>query len=100
MTLEHHTPDRTYPLAAITVTEEPAAPSLRREFETLRSDPELTAEREGLAPYLEAAPDKTLAFVAEMDLDAPDVGGRRWSTPARCTPRSSARSPAAARTAA
>ena len=72
--LEHHTPDRTYPLAAITVTGEPAAPSLRREFEVLRSDPELTAERHGLARYLEAAPDKTLAFVAEMDFDAPDVG--------------------------
>src|SRR5213076_2522972 len=43
LTLEHHTPDRTYPLAAITVTEEPAAPSLDREFEALRSDPELAA---------------------------------------------------------
>ena len=29
-------------------------------------------ERERLAPYLDAAPDKTLAFVAEMDLGAPD----------------------------
>src|SRR5215216_1076044 len=74
LTLEHHTPDRTYPLAAITVTGEPAAPSLRREFEVLRSDPELTAERHGLARYLEVAPDKTLAFVAEMDFDAPDDG--------------------------
>jgi FtsP/CotA-like multicopper oxidase with cupredoxin domain len=74
LTLEHHTPDRTYPLAAITVTEEPPAPSLDREFEALRSDPELTAERHGLARHLEAAPDKTLAFVAEMDFDAPDVG--------------------------
>jgi FtsP/CotA-like multicopper oxidase with cupredoxin domain len=75
ITLEHHTPDRTYPLAAITVTGEPAAPPLRRAFEALRSDPELTAERNGLARYLEAAPDKTLAFVAEMDFDAPDVDG-------------------------
>jgi FtsP/CotA-like multicopper oxidase with cupredoxin domain len=74
MMLEHHTPDRTYPLAAITVTSEPAAPSLDRAFEALRSDPELAAERRGLARYLEAAPDKTLAFVAEMDFDAPDVG--------------------------
>ena len=73
--LEHHTPERIYPLAAITVTGEPAAPSLRREFEALRSDPELTAERHGLARHLRAAPDKTLAFVAEMDFDAPDVGG-------------------------
>jgi FtsP/CotA-like multicopper oxidase with cupredoxin domain len=74
MMLEHHTPDRTYPLAAITVTSEPAAPSLRREFEALRSDPELAAERQDLARFLEAAPDKTLAFVAEMDFDAPDDG--------------------------
>jgi FtsP/CotA-like multicopper oxidase with cupredoxin domain len=74
LVLEHHTPDRTYPLAAITVTGEPAAPSLRREFEALRSDPELTAERHGLARHLRAAPDKTLAFVAEMDFDAPDAG--------------------------
>ena len=33
--LEHHTPERTYPLAAITVSGEPAAPSRRREFEAL-----------------------------------------------------------------
>jgi FtsP/CotA-like multicopper oxidase with cupredoxin domain len=77
LTLEHHTPDRTYPLAAITVAGEPAAPPLHREFEVLRSDPELTAERSGLARYLEAAPDKTLAFVAEMDFDAPDDGAGR-----------------------
>jgi FtsP/CotA-like multicopper oxidase with cupredoxin domain len=75
LVLEHHTPDRTYPLAAITVAGEPAAPSLRGEFEALRNDPELTAERQGLARYLEVAPDKTLAFVAEMDFDAPDADG-------------------------
>ena len=74
MMLEHHTPDRTYPLAEISVAGEPAAPPLRGAFETLRSDPELTAERQGLTRYLEAAPDKTLAFVAEMDFDAPDGG--------------------------
>jgi|tagenome__1003787_1003787.scaffolds.fasta_scaffold20959908_3 hypothetical protein len=74
LVLEHHTPDRTYPLAAITVTGEPATPSLRREFEALRSDPELAAERHDLARHLEAAPNKTLAFVAEMDFDAADDG--------------------------
>jgi FtsP/CotA-like multicopper oxidase with cupredoxin domain len=74
LTLEHHTPDRTYPLAVITVTAEPAAPSLSRAFEALRRDPELADERRGLARYLRAAPDKTLAFVAEMDFDAPDDG--------------------------
>src|SRR4030088_2600073 len=48
--LEHRTPDRTYPLARITVTEERAEPSFAKEFETLRSDPELLAERQGLRP--------------------------------------------------
>jgi FtsP/CotA-like multicopper oxidase with cupredoxin domain len=73
-TLEHHTPERTYPLAAITVTAEQATPSLSRGFEALRRDPELTDERRGLGRHLRAAPDKTLAFVAEMDFDAPDDG--------------------------
>src|SRR4051812_34281215 len=54
LTLEHHTPDRTYPLAAITVTAEPASPSLGRAFEALRRDPELADERRGLARYLRA----------------------------------------------
>ena len=61
--------------------------------------PSMAAERERLAPYLEAEPDKTLAFIAEMDMDAPEVTGRS-STRARCTRRSSAKSPAAARSAA
>jgi FtsP/CotA-like multicopper oxidase with cupredoxin domain len=39
-------------------------------FESLRRDPELSAERERLAPWLAVEPDKTLAFVAEMDFDA------------------------------
>jgi FtsP/CotA-like multicopper oxidase with cupredoxin domain len=72
LTLEHRTPERRYPLAAITVTDEPAAPALSEPFEVLRSNPELTGERERLAPYLDAAPDKLLAFVAEMDFDAPE----------------------------
>jgi FtsP/CotA-like multicopper oxidase with cupredoxin domain len=74
LTLEHRTPDRTYTLAQITVTEDPATPSLASEFGALRTDPELTAERERLEPLLDAPPDKTLAFVAEMDMGEPDVG--------------------------
>ena len=80
LTLEHHTPDRTYPLAAITVTAEPA-PSLPRTFEALRRDPELADERRGLARYLRAAPDKTLAFVAEMDFDAAGDGPVAYTCP-------------------
>ncbi len=74
LTLEHRTPDRTYTLTQIAVTDDAAAPSLAGEFELLRTDPELTAERERLTPLLDAPPDKTLAFVAEMDMGEPDVG--------------------------
>ena len=81
LTLEHHTPERTYPLAVITVTAEPAAPCLPRAFEALRRDPELSDERRGLARYLRAAPDKTLAFVAEMDFDAPAEGPVVYACP-------------------
>jgi len=73
LTMEHHTPDRVYPLAEITVTAEHVTPALAEGFGILRTNADMVAERERLAPMLEAAPDKTVAFVAEMDMDAPDV---------------------------
>jgi FtsP/CotA-like multicopper oxidase with cupredoxin domain len=74
--LEHRTPDRAYRLATVTVTQERATPSLAREFEVLRSAPELEAERQQLAGWLAAPPDKTLALVAEMDdLTSPQATG-------------------------
>ena len=69
--LEHRTPERTYPLAEISVAEERAEPELAEKFESLRVNDDLSAERERIAPYLEAAPDKTLAFVAEMHMGVP-----------------------------
>ena len=72
LTLEHRTPDRTYPLATIDVADEPASPSLVGRFDALRHNAEWAAERERLKPYLDAPPDKTLALVAEMDLGAPE----------------------------
>jgi FtsP/CotA-like multicopper oxidase with cupredoxin domain len=80
LALEHHTPERVYRLATITVSPEPAEPSLRDEFETLRTAPELAAERRRVEELLEAPPDKTLAFVAEMDLEAP-AGEGLYSCP-------------------
>jgi FtsP/CotA-like multicopper oxidase with cupredoxin domain len=74
LTLEHRTPDRTYELGRVAVTEDAATPSLAETFEVLRTDPELTAERERVTPLVGAPPDKTLAFVAEMDMGEPDVG--------------------------
>ena len=71
VTLEHRTPERTYPLAAITVEDERAEPDLEREHAELRVNQDMSAERERIATYLDAAPDKTLAFVAEMD----EIGG-------------------------
>jgi FtsP/CotA-like multicopper oxidase with cupredoxin domain len=75
LTLEHQTPDRSYRLATIAVTDEPAAPALADQFEVLRTNADLAAERERIAPYLTAPPDKTLAFVAEMDMGAPEGSG-------------------------
>ena len=74
-TLEHRTPERTYQLAAISVSQDAATPLLTEQFEVLRRDPELTAERERLAPDLEREPDKRLAFIAEMDMPAPEGDG-------------------------
>jgi FtsP/CotA-like multicopper oxidase with cupredoxin domain len=72
LTLEHHTPGRIYPMAAITVGEERAEPMLREQFEILRTNDDMVAERERIAEYLEADPDKTLAFIAEMDMSTPE----------------------------
>jgi FtsP/CotA-like multicopper oxidase with cupredoxin domain len=72
LTLEHRTPGRTYPLAQITVSEERAEPSLRDEFAALRTNDDMVRERERIAPYLEAEPDKRLAFIAEMDMGVPE----------------------------
>src|SRR3954454_5615049 len=72
LTLEHHTPERTYCLATIDVSDEPATPSLIEPYEAPRSDPELTAERARLAEFADAPPDKAIAFVAEMDFEAPE----------------------------
>jgi FtsP/CotA-like multicopper oxidase with cupredoxin domain len=75
LTLEHRTPHRIYPLATIQVSEEPAEPSLVAQFDVLRTNADMVAERERIAPYLEAEPDKTVAFIAEMDMGAPEGEG-------------------------
>jgi FtsP/CotA-like multicopper oxidase with cupredoxin domain len=66
--LEHVTPDRTYRVASINVSDERAEPSFAKEFGNLRANPDMVAERKRVASYLDAEPDKTLALVAEMDL--------------------------------
>jgi len=71
LVLEHRTPDRTYPLATIAVAALPQAPGDR--FDDLRVNAEMVAERERITPYLDAEPDKTIAFVGEMDMGEPEL---------------------------
>ena len=70
--LEHRTPEQTYRLGTVTVGEEPATPSLADQFAELRHNPEWAEAREQFAEYLDAEPDKTLGFVAEMDMGEPE----------------------------
>jgi FtsP/CotA-like multicopper oxidase with cupredoxin domain len=66
--LEHQTPDQTYVLGHIVVGDGPVEQSFVSEFEDLRVDPELTAERARLDADLHRDPDKTLAFESLMPL--------------------------------
>src|ERR671911_651230 len=75
LVLEHRTPERVYRLADIAVGERRAEPALDKDFGVLRTNPDMVAERERIAPFLEAEPDKTLAFIAEMDMGAPQGQG-------------------------
>jgi FtsP/CotA-like multicopper oxidase with cupredoxin domain len=71
---EHRTPERTYPLADIDVSEDRAEPSLEEAFTRLRTNPEFAEERARLEAELDAEPDKMLAFVAEMNMESPTLG--------------------------
>jgi FtsP/CotA-like multicopper oxidase with cupredoxin domain len=74
LALEHRTPEKTYRLAAIDVVDEPAEPDLTEQFENLRTNEDTSALRERIEPFIEAPPDKTLSFVAEMDEVGPEGG--------------------------
>jgi Heavy metal binding domain len=60
-----------YALATTDVSSE-AAEALSESFDVLRHNAEWQAEREHLQTWLDAPPDKTLAFIAEMDLGTPE----------------------------
>jgi FtsP/CotA-like multicopper oxidase with cupredoxin domain len=72
LALEHRTPEQTYRLASITVDDEPPEQSFAEEFDQLRTNRDMAELREQIRPYLEKPPDKTLAFVAEMDMGVPE----------------------------
>src|SRR5919197_4124782 len=70
--LEHRTPERTYRLAAVTVADARPEKSYADQFAQLRTNADMVELREHLEPFLQAAPDKTLSFVAEMDMGVPE----------------------------
>jgi FtsP/CotA-like multicopper oxidase with cupredoxin domain len=72
VTLQHHAPQHTYSLGTITVGNERVTPSLEQQFDATRTNADMVAERERIASFLNAPPDKTLAFVAEMDMGTPE----------------------------
>jgi len=76
LALEHHSPNQSYRLAAITVTEG-ALSTAATQFGRLRRAKELEAERAQLDRWLAASPDKILALVAQMDDPAamPEAAG-------------------------
>jgi FtsP/CotA-like multicopper oxidase with cupredoxin domain len=78
LTLQHETPDRTYRLASVRVSDRPAAASRpAQEFRQLRTAPELAAERQQLDRWLAAPPDKILSMIAQMDdpTAMPEIAG-------------------------
>jgi FtsP/CotA-like multicopper oxidase with cupredoxin domain len=72
LALEHRTPEKSYRLAAIEVADDQAEPDLTEHFEDLRMNEDMRALRERIEPFIEAPPDKTLSFVAEMDEVGPE----------------------------
>jgi FtsP/CotA-like multicopper oxidase with cupredoxin domain len=70
--LEHRTPERTYRLASIEVVDKPPEPSVAEEFARPRSNRDMAEQRKRIEPYLKAPPEKTLSFVAEMDMGVPE----------------------------
>jgi FtsP/CotA-like multicopper oxidase with cupredoxin domain len=72
--LEHRTPDRSYRLASISVGDRQAEPeaSYTDDFARLRTNRDMAELRGRIEPFLKAPPDKTLSFVAEMDMGVPE----------------------------
>ena len=73
LTLEHRTPDRTYTLATFHVAAAPHLTSAASGFDNLRTNRDMVAERERVASFLTAEPDKTVALIGEMDMGEPEL---------------------------
>jgi FtsP/CotA-like multicopper oxidase with cupredoxin domain len=72
LALEHKTPERAYRLASITVADEEPEQSFADEFSRLRNNRDMAELRERIEPFFKAPPDKTLSFVAEMNMGVPE----------------------------
>ena len=72
LALEHRTPERTYRLASIVVTDAQPEPSYADDFARLRTNRDMAEQRDRIEPFLKATPDKTLSFVAELDMGVPE----------------------------
>ncbi|HEX6662499.1 MAG TPA: multicopper oxidase domain-containing protein, partial [Gaiellaceae bacterium] len=70
--LEHKTPEHTYRLASIIVADEQPEQSFADELARLRTNRDMAELRERVEPFFNAPPDKTLSFVAEMDMGVPE----------------------------
>jgi hypothetical protein len=81
ISLQHRTPDRTYPLGRIVVRDEEADTPAAKGFHALRRAPEFKAERARIAADLEREPDKVLALVAEMSMEGGHAAPSDPTTP-------------------
>ena len=70
--LQHKTPEHIYRLASITVADGQPKQSFAEKFATLRTNRDMAELRERIEPFFNAPPDKTLSFVAEMDMGVPE----------------------------
>ena len=70
VTVEHRTPMRTYPLARVRVDDQRVDTSFEEQFEVLRTNADMAAARARIAAFVDAEPDKTVALIAEMNLEA------------------------------
>lgn len=65
-TLEHRTPDKTYPLATIDVSNTPTAVSYAAAFDSLAEHKDTKTQIAALEPYMAVAPQKRLALSVAM----------------------------------
>jgi len=70
--LQHRTPEHTYRLASITVTSQEAGQSFADDYADLRTNRDMTELRQRIERFFTTPPDKTLSFVAEMDMGVPE----------------------------